>query len=210
MTGKFLLLGLMLTVSTAVSAQDWKSVLGGVVNKVEETVSKVNESVSIVGTWKYTAPDCKFQSDDLLSKAGGEVAAKKVEEQMSNYLSKLGFNENTVYVFNADSTYTSTVAGRPVSGNYSYNKDTNEMTLQTRIGLKMTAQVSTSLLNGGSMSLLFKADKLMSLAQTVTGAVAGKSSNATITTLNTVLSQYDGLLLGFEMKKQKFASYRKI
>ena len=202
MTGKFLLLGLMLTVSTAVSAQDWKSVLGGVVNKVEETVSKVNESVSIVGTWKYTAPDCKFQSDDLLSKAGGEVAAKKVEDQMSNYLSKLGFNENTVYVFNADSTYTSTVAGRTVNGTYSYNKDTKEVTLKTKIGLKMTAQVSTSLLNGGSMSLLFKADKLMSLAQTVTGAVAGKSSNATITTLNTVLSQYDGLLLGFEMKKQ--------
>ncbi len=202
MIGRFLLTGLILTVSTAVSAQDWKSVLGGVVNKVEETVSKVNESVSIVGTWKYTAPDCKFESDDLLSKAGGEVAAKKVEEQMSNYLSKLGFNENTVYVFNADSTYTSTVAGRTVNGTYSYNKDTKEVTLKTKIGLKMTAQVSTSLLNGGTMSLLFKADKLMSLAQTVTGAVAGKSSNATVSTLNSVLSHYDGLLLGFEMKKQ--------
>lgn len=202
MIGRFLLTGLILTVSTAVSAQDWKSVLGGVVNKVEETVSKVNESVSIVGTWKYTAPDCKFESDDLLSKAGGEVAAKKVEEQMSNYLSKLGFNENTVYVFNADSTYTSTVAGRTVNGTYSYNKDTKEVTLKTKIGLKMTAQISTSVLNGGKMSLLFKADKLMSLAQAVTGAVAGKSSNATVSTLNTVLSQYDGLLLGFEMQKQ--------
>lgn len=203
MIGRFLLTGLILTVSTAVSAQDWKSVLGGVVvNKVEETVSKVNESVSMVGTWKYTAPDCKFESDDLLSKAGGEVAAKKVEEQMSNYLSKLGFNENTVYVFNADSTYTSTVAGRTVNGTYSYNKDTKEVTLKTKIGLKMTAQISTSVLNGGKMSLLFKADKLMSLAQAVTGAVAGKSSNATVSTLNTVLSQYDGLLLGFEMQKQ--------
>ncbi len=202
MIGRFLLTGLILTVSTAVSAQDWKSVLGGVVNKVEETVSKVNESVSMVGTWKYTAPDCKFESDDLLSKAGGEVAAKKVEEQMSNYLSKLGFNENTVYVFNADSTYTSTVAGRTVNGTYSYNKDTKEVTLKTKIGLKMTAQISTSVLNGGKMSLLFKADKLMSLAQAVTGAVAGKSSNATVGTLNTVLSQYDGLLLGFEMQKQ--------
>ena len=202
MIGRFLLTGLILTVSTAVSAQDWKSVLGGVVNKVEETVSKVNESVSMVGTWKYTAPDCKFESDDLLSKTGGEVAAKKVEEQMSNYLSKLGFNENTVYVFNADSTYTSTVAGRTVNGTYSYNKDTKEVTLKTKIGLKMTAQISTSVLNGGKMSLLFKADKLMSLAQAVTGAVAGKSSNATVSTLNTVLSQYDGLLLGFEMQKQ--------
>lgn len=202
MIGRFLLTGLILTVSTAVSAQDWKSVLGGVVNKVEETVSKVNESVSMVGTWKYTAPDCKFESDDLLSKAGGEVAAKKVEEQMSNYLSKLGFNENTVYVFNADSTYTSTVAGRTVNGTYSYNIDTKEVTLKTKIGLKMTAQISTSVLNSGKMSLLFKADKLMSLAQAVTGAVAGKSSNATVSTLNTVLSQYDGLLLGFEMQKQ--------
>ncbi len=202
MIGRFLLTGLILTVSTAVSAQDWKSVLGGVVNKVEETVSKVNESVSMVGTWKYTAPDCKFESDNLLSKAGGEVAAKKVEEQMSNYLSKLGFNENTVYVFNADSTYTSTVAGRTVNGTYSYNKDTKEVTLKTKIGLKMTVQISTSVLNGGKMSLLFKADKLMSLAQAVTGAVAGKSSNATVSTLNTVLSQYDGLLLGFEMQKQ--------
>lgn len=202
MIGRFLLTGLILTVSTAVSAQDWKSVLGGVVNKVEKTVSKVNESVSMVGTWKYTAPDCKFESDDLLSKAGGEVAAKKVEEQMSNYLSKLGFNENTVYVFYADSTYTSTVAGRTVNGTYSYNKDTKEVTLKTKIGLKMTAQISTSVLNGGKMSLLFKADKLMSLAQAVTGAVAGKSSNATVSTLNTVLSQYNGLLLGFEMQKQ--------
>ena len=94
MVRRILLLGLILSAGMNVSAQDWKSVLGGVVNKVEETVSK----------------DCKFESDDLLTKAGGELAAKKVEEQMSNYLSKLGFNENTVYVFNADSTYTSTVA----------------------------------------------------------------------------------------------------
>ena len=202
MIRKIILLSLILAAGTGASAQDWKSVLGGVVNKVEETVSKVNESVSIVGTWKYTAPDCKFESDDLLSKAGGELAAKKVEEQMSNYLSKLGFNENTVYVFNADSTYTSTVAGRTVNGTYSYNKDTKEVTLKTKIGLKMIAQISTSVLNGGKMSLLFKADKLMSLAQAVTGAVAGKSSNATVSTLNTVLSQYDGLLLGFEMQKQ--------
>ena len=202
MKWRFFLTCLILTVSTVVSAQDWKSVLGGVVNKVEKAVSTVNESVSIVGTWRYTAPDCKFESDNLLSKAGGEVAAKKVEEQMGDYLSKLGFNENTVYVFNADSTYTSTMAGHTVSGTYSYNKDTKEVVLKTKIGLKMTAEVSTSLLNDGKMSLLFKADKLMSLVQTVTGAVAGKSSNATITTLNSVLSQYDGLLLGFEMKKQ--------
>lgn len=200
MLRKIFFICLVLTAGTGIKAQDWKSILGGVVNKVEETVTKVNDGVSMVGTWKYSAPDCKFESDDLLAKAGGEVAAKKVEEQMSTYLSKLGFNESTVYVFNADSTYTSTVAGRTVNGTYSYNKDTKEVTLKTKIGLKLTAQVSSSLLESGKMSLLFKADKLMSLAQTVTGAIAGKST--TLSTVNSLLENYDGLLLGFEMKEQ--------
>lgn len=194
----------MLVVCSVVKAQDWKSVLGGIANKVEQTVSKVNENISIVGTWEYVGPDCKFESDNLLTQAGGEIAAKKVEEQMSNYLSKLGFEEKTTFVFNSDSTYTSTVNGKSVNGTYSYNKSTKGLTLKTKLGIKFNAQVSNSILNGvDKMGLLFKADKLMSLAQTVTGAAAGYSSNSALSTVNTVLSEYDGLMLGFEMKKKK-------
>lgn len=194
----------MLVICSVVKAQDWKSVLGGIANKVEQTVSKVNENISIVGTWEYVGPDCKFESDNLLTQAGGEIAAKKVEEQMSNYLSKLGFEEKTIFVFNSDSTYTSTVNGKSVNGTYSYNKSTKELTLKTKLGIKFNAQVSNSILNGvDKMGLLFKADKLMSLAQTVTGAAAGYSSNSALSTVNAVLSEYDGLMLGFEMKKKK-------
>lgn len=203
MLRKIILLLFAFTVYSGASAQDWKSILGGIANKVEETVTQVKDGVSIVGTWQYVKPDCKFESDDLLSKAGGEVAAKKVEDEMAKHLSKLGFNEKTVYTFNADSTYTSTVGGRTVNGTYSYNKDTKEVTMKTKLGLKFNAKVSVSMLNGGNkMSLLFKADKLMSLAQTVTGALSGKTSNSTVSTINTVLEQYDGLLLGFEMQKK--------
>lgn len=65
-------------------AQDLKSILSGVVSAVTNKVT--GESSSLTGTWAYSGPDCKFESDNLLAKAGGEVAAKKVEEKMSGVL----------------------------------------------------------------------------------------------------------------------------
>ena len=90
----------------------------------------------MTGTWAYVGPDCKFESDNLLAKAGGEVAAKQVEDKMSGVLEKLGFKEGTTYTFNADSTYTSVVGGKTVNGTYSYNADTKELTMKTRLGLQ--------------------------------------------------------------------------
>lgn len=180
-------------------AQDLKSILSGVVGAVANKVT--GDNISLTGTWAYSGPDCKFESDNLLAKAGGEVAAKKVEEKMSGALEKLGFKEGATYTFNEDSTYTSVIGGRTVNGTYSYNADTKQLTLKTRLGLKVNATVSKGL-TGDTMSLLFKADKLMSLAQTLTGAVAGKSSNATISAASSLLKQYDGLQLGVQLKKQ--------
>ena len=94
-------------------AQDLKSILSGVANAVANKVT--GESASLTGTWAYVGPDCKFESDNLLAKAGGEVAAKQVEDKMSGVLEKLGFKEGTTYTFNADSTYTS-VVGENSSG----------------------------------------------------------------------------------------------
>ena len=43
-------------------------------------------------TWKYKSPGCAFTSENLLAKAGGEIAAKKVEEKLSTYYQKAGFS----------------------------------------------------------------------------------------------------------------------
>lgn len=180
------------------NGSDLKSILSGVANAVANKVT--GESASLTGTWAYVS-DRKFESDNLLAKAGGEVAAKQVEDKMSGVLEKLGFKEGTTYTFNADSTYTSVVGGKTVSGTYAYNADTKELTMKTRLGLKVNATVSKGL-TGDTMSLLFKADKLMSLAQTITGAVASKSSNSAVSTASSLLSQYDGLQLGVQLKKQ--------
>lgn len=181
------------------AAQDWKSILSGVANAVVNKAT--GESNSIVGTWDYDGPACEFESDNLLAKAGGQLASNTVEEKMSGVFEKLGFKEGSSYTFNADSTYSATIGSRTVNGTYSYNADAKELTLKTRLGLKVTVIVSKGLI-GNTMSLLFKADKLMSLAQTITGAVAGSSSNAAVSTANSLLSQYDGLQLGISLKKK--------
>lgn len=195
------LLAAAFCVATASSgmAQDWKSILSGVAGAVINKAT--GESNSIVGTWTYAGPDCKFTSDNLLAKAGGEVAAKKVEEKMSGVFNLLGFKEGSSYTFNADSTYTAKVGNRTTQGTYSYNPDTKELTMKTRLGIKTNVTVSKGL-TGETMSLLFKADKLMSLAQNITGAIAGKSSNSAVSTATSLLNEYDGLQLGVSLKKQ--------
>lgn len=195
----FLLMGLFGFGLSEVSAQDLKSILSGVAKVVGNKVTGSGNSIE--GTWTFVGPDCKFESDNLLAKAGGEVAAKKVEDKMGGILSTLGFKEGTTYTFNADSTYTSVVGGRTTNGTYSYNAETNELTLKTRLGIKVN-MIASKGLTGDKLSLFFKADKVMSLAQSILGKVSSASSNSAVGTANSLMNEYDGLLLGFEMKKQ--------
>lgn len=183
-------------------AQDWKSILSGVANAITEGKGSDLASWSIEGTWNYTGPDCKFTSDNLLAKAGGEVASKKVEEKMTGILEKLGFTEGCSYTFNSDGTYTSTVKGRTTSGTYTYDSETKELQLKTKLELKFNAIVSQNVLAPKKMSLLFKADKVMSLMQTIGSALSSNSSNSVVSTANSLLDEYDGLQLGFALEKQ--------
>ncbi len=195
----FLLMGLFGFGLSEVSAQDLKSILSGVAKVVGNKVTGSGNSIE--GIWTFVGPDCKFESDNLLAKAGGEVAAKKVEDKMGGILSTLGFKEGTTYTFKADSTYTSVVGGRTTNGTYSYNAETNELTLKTRLGIKVN-MIASKGLTGDKLSLFFKADKVMSLAQSILGKVSSASSNSAVGTANSLMNEYDGLLLGFEMKKQ--------
>ena len=53
--------------SVHAEAQDLKSVLTGVAKAV--IGNKATTAHSIVGTWTYQAPECQFESDQLLAKA---------------------------------------------------------------------------------------------------------------------------------------------
>lgn len=145
-------------------------------------------------TWKYSKPGCAFTSENLLAKAGGEIAANKVEETLSTYYSKVGFsNSNTYFKFNEDGTFESKIDGKTWKGTYTFDESTHALTMKGLL-LSMSG-FATKTTNG--MSLLFESKKLLTLIQTLTAL----SGNSTLSTIGNISKNYDGVRVGFEMNK---------
>lgn len=180
--------------SVQADAQDLKSILSGVAKAV--IGDKATTPNSVIGTWMYVGPECQFESENMLAKAGGEVAAKEVEEKMQAVFEKIGMNDCR-YTFNEDGTYSYTIKKRTVKGTYTFDDKEKTVTMKGKLGIKTVAHVTVT---GNSMSMVFNADKLMSVLKTITGAAS--KINSTASTLNSVAGVYDGMMLGFELKKQ--------
>lgn len=183
----------MCGMSANAGAQDLKSILSGVAKAV--VGNKATTASSVIGTWTYSGPECQFESENLLAKAGGEMAAKEVEEKMIAVYNKVGMN-NIRYTFNEDGTYSYQMKKRTVTGSYVFDDAAKTITMTGKLGLKTVAYVTVT---GNDMSMVFKADKLMSILKTITGAAS--KVNSTAATINSVAEAYDGLMLGFEVKK---------
>lgn len=183
----------MFAILVNANAQDLKSILTGVAKAV--VGDKATTSSSIIGTWKYVGPQCQFESENLLAKAGGEVAAKEVEEKMQTVYDRIGMS-GCEYTFNEDGTYSYTLKKRTMSGTYTFNDKEKTITMKGKLGVKTVAHVTVT---GNDMSLVFNADKLMSVLKTNTRTVS--KVNSTAATINSVAGSYDGLMLGFDLKK---------
>lgn len=150
----------------------------------------------LIGTWKYKGSDCVFKTENLLMKAGGEVAATQVEAKINEYLTKFGLTGSQFeFTFNKDNTYSANIKGRALQGQYSFDAESKKVTLTYLNGLgTISPQVVK---NGNTISLLYEADQLMKFLTKISAA----SNNATITSLSTLLKSYDGLLVGWELQK---------
>lgn len=181
------------TLSLQANAQDLKSILSGVAKAV--IGDKATTANSVIGTWTYVQPKCQFESENMLAKAGGAVAAKEVEEKMQKVFEKIGMN-GCQYTFNEDGTYSYTIKKRTIKGTYTFDDTEKTITMKGKLGIKTVAHITVT---GNSMSMVFNADKLMSVLKTITGATS--KINSTASTINSVAEAYDGMMLGFELKK---------
>lgn len=178
---------------TSVRAQDWGSILGGVVKGV--VGDKLTTGTSLKGTWRMTGPDCRFESDNLLAKAGGEAVAGKVEEKLTPVYERLGL-DSCELTFQSDSAFTLVLKGRTTTGTYAFDEEGKTVTLRTRLGLGVTASVEVT---GTTMRLLFKADRLLEALRVLTNLVAKVNESAG--TVDDLAGNYDGLMLGLELTK---------
>lgn len=187
------ILGAVLGGNSNSSSSAGSSIINGILNNVigSGTFSKQDLCAH---TWKYSKPGCAFTSENLLAKAGGEIAANKVEEKLSEYYSKFGFSgSNTYFTFNADGTFTSKIDGKSWQGNYTFDEKTHAIQMKGLL-LSMSGY-ATKTTNG--ISLLFDQKKLLNLIKTM-GALKGSS---TLSAIGTIANNYDGMRVGFEMSK---------
>lgn len=187
------ILGAVLGGNSNSSSSAGSSIINGILNNVigSGTFSKQDLCAH---TWKYSKPGCAFTSENLLAKAGGEIAANKVEEKLGEYYSKFGFSgSNTYFTFKTDGTFAAKIDGKSWQGNYTFDEKTHAIHMKGLI-LSMSGY-ATKTTNG--ISLLFDQKKLLNLIKTI-GSLKG---NSTLSALGTIANNYDGLRVGFEMTK---------
>ena len=100
---------------------------------IEKAVNAVTgkSTADMTGTWSYTGSAIEFESDNLLQKAGGAVAATAAEKKLDEQLAKVGIKAGQMsFTFNADSTFSAKVGQKSMKGSYSYDASTQKVNLK--------------------------------------------------------------------------------
>jgi hypothetical protein len=166
----------------------------GLGNAIKSVIGldKVSEK-NLIGSWQYKGPGCAFTSENLLAKAGGEVAAVQIEEKLQPYYLKAGISSsNTFITFNENGTFTSKIAGTSFSGKFTFDEKTQQIKLK---GLLLSVNCYAKKETGG-ISILFESKKLLSVLQ----ALSALSGNADIQAVGEFSKNYDGVRIGFDLK----------
>lgn len=181
--------------TTTGSSSTGSSIINGILNKVIGSAT-FSQADLCAHTWKYTKPGCAFTSENLLAKAGGEIAASKIEEDLSKYYSKFGFSKsNTYFTFKTDGTFAAKIDGKSWNGTYTFDEKTHAIQLK---GLLLSASgFATRTANG--ISLLFEQKKLLTLVKTL--SKLNLTGSTTMSAVSSIVDNYDGVRIGFEMTK---------
>lgn len=191
---------LLICISTPSKAQNLQDIWGSIKDGVSKVVNNVTtKDNTIVGTWKYESPACKFKSDNLLAQAGGTIASNKVENELADACNKLKItSENTSFQFNEDGSYIQTIAGKESSGTYTFDKENLTVVMKGKLGFSMTAYVKFS---GNTMTLVYDADRVWDLAKGIASVASKFMDNNLLTLFNSVSDNYEGMQLGFKLQK---------
>ncbi len=173
------------------------STAGSIINGILDNVigsSTFKQADLCASTWKYNKPGCAFTSENLLAKAGGDIAANKIESELSTCYTKAGFtSSNTYFKFNTDGTFESKIHGKSWKGTYTFDEKTHAITMK---GLLLSISGFATKKTSG-VNLLFESKKLLTLVQTLTAL----SGNSTLSTIGNITKNYDGVRVGFDLAK---------
>ena len=198
---KFLILTVLAVTltSTQVQAQSWldalKSVATSTIDKL--TGGKLTANL-IYGTWNYSQPGIKLSSSsNTLSDLTATAAVSTLQQKMATYYEMVGIKPGACkFSFKDDGTFTSTFGQKVLSGTFTFNAESNQLTLNYNNSLLKLGNINTyAYLNGSNLQILFPMDKLLTLLSTL-GSASDKLS-----TITSLLKNYDSVKVGFEFSK---------
>ena len=132
---------------------------GNVLNSVLGT-DKVTER-NLIATWTYDEPGVAFTSNNVLAKAGGELAAAQAKDKLKSYFQQAGIQQsNTQFTFTNDKKFKGKLYGQSFNGTWTFNSKTQQVVLKTML---LTVPVYVKKTATG-MSFLFESQKLLALA----------------------------------------------
>ncbi len=110
-------------------------------------------------------------------------------------MKKTGIN-NIVFTINSDGTYTSSLKKYTTKGTYTFDETNKTITFKTSSGRSFTTYV---VVTGSTMNMLVKADKLIDILKVISNSASSLSSSASV--VSSVLGKYNGMKVGFALKK---------
>ncbi len=148
----------------------------------------------IIGTWKYSQPGVSFTTQKTLAKAGGEAMATDIKNKLAGTYSKIGFTDkNTYYTFTSDKKFKGKIDGKNITGTWTYTADDQKIVIKTLLlSITLYAKNTTE-----GMSFLMESKKFLTTLQALTAF----SGNTTLKNIGELSKNYDGIRIGFDMKK---------
>ncbi|MCF0178437.1 MAG: DUF4923 family protein [Bacteroidales bacterium] len=184
------------TVQTTKSGQSQTGsimdVLSGVGNILTKTLGIT--TTDIVGTWSYQSPAVLFESDDVLTKAGGQAVAQKMEKTLDTYYQKVGIAPGKMTMtFDKDGNFTQSISGKTMSGTYTL--ENGNVSLKYSGGMDQI--IGTTQFDGNDLVVVVDVSKILSAIKTI----SGYTNNATIQSLATIANGVSGMKTGFRFTK---------
>lgn len=171
---------------------------GNVTDIIEGVLSTSNLEVKdLAGVWTSTGSAVAFQSEDLLSQAGGVAMASTLESKINPYFTKYGI-VGSVITIQTDGSFSmllkkTTLKGKIVKGENNKFILSFEAFGKNNLGnVNLYIQKTST-----SMDLMFDASKL----KTILASIASLSKKGLGNSLNSLLNSYNGICIGFKMSK---------
>lgn len=196
---KLLFTAALLLVAASAAAQGWKDALKKIATTaVDEATDGKLTQYALAGTWNYTGPGVKFESEEMVSNLGAAVLESTISEKLEKAYSLAGIEAGAgTFTFEkSDSTFTAVLGKHELAGTYDYNAETHVVTLHFAKGrLNLGSFEGHAYISGSDLQLLFPVTKLVNL---VTQLGSKVSSLSTVTAL---LQKYENVYLGFAFSK---------